>query len=47
MSRFMAEVREAESWDELQRIGLNKLRDQQYAEYQTEKKRQFLSNLGG
>ena len=38
---------ETESWTELQEIALNKLRDGQYAEYQPEKKQQFLRNLGG
>ena len=38
---------EAESWAELQEVGLNKLRDQAYAGYQPEKKQQFLRNLGG
>lgn len=39
--------KEIESWAELQQIGLDKLRDGQYADYQPEKKRQFLTNLGG
>lgn len=38
---------ETESWEELREVGLNKLRDQEYADYQPEKKRQFLKNLGG
>lgn len=39
--------KEAESWMELREVGLNKLRDQEYAAYQPEKKSQFLKNLGG
>ena len=39
--------KEAESWTELREVGLNKLRDQEYAAYQPEKKSQFLKNLGG
>jgi hypothetical protein len=31
----------------LQSIGLNKLREEHYSEYQPEKKQQFLRNLGG
>ena len=38
---------EAESWTELREVGLDKLRNLEYAEYQPEKKRQFLTNLGG
>lgn len=38
---------EAESWTELREVGLDKLRNMQYADYQPEKKRQFLKNLGG
>jgi phosphoglycolate phosphatase-like HAD superfamily hydrolase len=38
---------ETESWSELQSIGLNKLREEHYSEYQPEKKQQFLRNLGG
>ncbi len=39
--------KESESWTELREVGLNKLRDQEYAAYQPEKKSQFLKNLGG
>ena len=38
---------ETESWAELREIGLNKLLNGQYEQYQPEKKRQFLMNLGG
>ena len=39
--------KEAESWQELQTVALEKLRSLDYAGYQPEKKRQFLTNLGG
>ena len=39
--------KETASWEELREVGLNKLRDQAYADYQAEKKHQFLTNLGG
>lgn len=39
--------KEAESWTELQEVALEKLRTGDYGTYQPEKKRQFLTNLGG
>lgn len=39
--------KEVESWTELREVALGKLQNMEYAEYQPEKKRQFLENLGG
>lgn len=39
--------REAESWQELKDVALEKLRGLDYADYQPEKDRQFLTSLGG
>ena len=39
--------KEGESWAELREVALGKLQNGTYAEYQSEKKRQFLENLGG
>lgn len=39
--------KEGESWTELREAGLAKLRSGEYAAYGAEKKRQFLTNLGG
>ena len=38
---------EKESWDEAIAVAFGKLQSGQYAEYETEKKQQFLRNLGG
>ncbi len=39
--------KEAQSWEELRAVALEKLYNMDYAGYQPEKKRQFLQNLGG
>ena len=39
--------KEGESWTELREVALDKLQNGGFAEYQPEKRRQFLANLGG
>ena len=39
--------KEAQSWDEFQEIALGRLTSSEYADYQAQKKQEFLENLGG
>ena len=39
--------REKESWDEAIAVGFGKLQSGEYAEYEVQKKKEFLANLGG